>query len=259
LIRYRAPAPQAFANLLFAIAFAFVSLFFAGCNSGSGGNNSIPPPPVTPAFTTFDSPAGTIIHPTGINNDGVIVGVYIDANFASHGFVRSSSGTLTTYDAPNAGVGRLEGTTISAINNVGTIAGSYASPNGTIGFTLDLNGQLSVFQYVPNSNPSSPSSVAITSINDAGDIAGNFADKNNCIQGFGGPPSALRGFNAAGPSVAYCSMTIASAINANGDIVGSFQDQNTIVHGYLLNLKGDSMSLSMAGAILARSQLALKG
>jgi hypothetical protein len=245
LIRYRVPAPQALANLLCASAFAFIGLFFSSCNSGSSGSNSIPPPPVTPAFTTFDSPAGTTIHPMGINNDGVIVGSFDDAN-STHGFIRSSSGTLTTYDAANNGAGGLEDTTISGINNVGTIAGSYSSADGAGGFTLSLNGQFSSFQYIPNTMPSVPGSLVITSINDAGDIAGYFVNWNHCIQGFGGPPSALRGFNAAGPFVAYCSTTMASAINANGDIVGSFQDQNTIVHGYLLNLKG-GLSVTIDG------------
>ncbi len=56
---------------------------------------------------TFDAPGagtgtfqGTI--PEDINPAGVITGVYSDANFVVHGFLRARDGTFTTFEAPGA-------------------------------------------------------------------------------------------------------------------------------------------------------------
>jgi hypothetical protein len=35
----------------------------------------------------------------------VIAGDYADASFVFHGFVRAANGTITTFDAPDAGTG----------------------------------------------------------------------------------------------------------------------------------------------------------
>ncbi len=65
----------------------------------------------------------------GINNAGVIVGVYFDVNGASHGFVLSG-GVYTTVDVPGA-----TGTAINSINAKGEIVGSYDDAGGaTHGF-----------------------------------------------------------------------------------------------------------------------------
>ena len=69
-------------------------------------------------ISTFDAPGagtgpptgglstknqGTI--PTGINSSGVITGTYVDSNLAYHGFVRSATGTISTFDVPGVVIG----------------------------------------------------------------------------------------------------------------------------------------------------------
>ena len=60
--------------------------------------------------TTFDVQGagtgfnqGTLLF--GINPAGAVTGGYIDASGVAHGFVRAKDGTITTFDAPGAGIG----------------------------------------------------------------------------------------------------------------------------------------------------------
>jgi hypothetical protein len=62
---------------------------------------------------------------------GAIVGSYTDANVVPHGFLRSPAGTITSFDAPGAGLGSGldEGTVAYSINTAGVIAGQYQDPS----------------------------------------------------------------------------------------------------------------------------------
>src|SRR5205814_8657861 len=55
-----------------------------------------------PTFTTFDVPGSVYTLPSSINSAGAITGVYYDASFVRHGFVRGHHGTITTFDVPVA-------------------------------------------------------------------------------------------------------------------------------------------------------------
>src|SRR5580698_4527971 len=84
---------------------------------------------VTGTFTSFDVPgAGTGAHqgtfPFAITA-GVITGYYSDANSLNHGFLRNSSGTLTSFDVPDG----VNGTFALAINPAGVVAGYYNDAN----------------------------------------------------------------------------------------------------------------------------------
>ncbi|MGA8504679.1 MAG: hypothetical protein WB762_03610 [Candidatus Sulfotelmatobacter sp.] len=86
-------------------------------------------------FTTFDAPgAGTGTYegtgcfsdcPVSINDGGAIAGIYIDANFVYHGYLRSPKGKIATVDPV--------GTTFTfpdGINDLGSITGYYLDANG---------------------------------------------------------------------------------------------------------------------------------
>jgi len=86
-------------------------------------------------FTTFDAPgAGTGIYqgtgcasdcPVSLNDWGAITGVYIDANYVFHGYLRSPQGHIVTVDPVGSASTFPDG-----INDLGTIAGYYADANG---------------------------------------------------------------------------------------------------------------------------------
>ena len=79
--------------------------------NGSAGGGSL---------TVIDNPAAVATGASGINDSGAIVGVYVDASFNGHGFVRSPGGVFTTTDPPGAAYAEAVG-----INNGGTIVGLH--------------------------------------------------------------------------------------------------------------------------------------
>ena len=85
-------------------------------------------------FTTFDAPgAGTGSYqgtgcssdcPVSLNGWGAITGVYIDANYVYHGYLRSPEGKFSTVD-PSGSVGTVP----FSINDFGAITGDYLDAN----------------------------------------------------------------------------------------------------------------------------------
>jgi hypothetical protein len=85
-------------------------------------------------FTMFDAPgAGTGSQqgtgcpsdcPTSLNDEGQITGIYIDANFVAHGYLRSPEGKIVTVDP----VGTIF-TFPDGINDVGSTTGYYFDTN----------------------------------------------------------------------------------------------------------------------------------
>jgi hypothetical protein len=98
------------------------------------------------AITTFDVPgAGTAAFqgtlaftPSGaISAAGTILGNYIDASNVVHGFVRAPNDVITSFDAPGAGTGFLQGTFPTSFNPAGAIVGFYVDANNVShGFLL---------------------------------------------------------------------------------------------------------------------------
>jgi hypothetical protein len=86
-------------------------------------------------FITIDAPgAGTGVYqgtgcpsdcPVDLNDSGVLTGSYYDANYVQHGFARSPSGALVSFDPPGSA-----GTQPESINNAGTIVGYYQDSTG---------------------------------------------------------------------------------------------------------------------------------
>jgi hypothetical protein len=92
-------------------------------------------------ITTFVAPGAgpagsSMLSGTGaasINDWGDIAGFYVDASGVLHGFVRTSNGTITPFDAPGAGpagTSLFPGTIAASINDSGDITGTYADPSG---------------------------------------------------------------------------------------------------------------------------------
>jgi hypothetical protein len=85
-------------------------------------------------FTTYDAPgAGTDSFegtgcpsdcPTSLNDEGQIMGTYIDTNFVFHGYLRDQHGKIVTVDPVGSTF-----TFSSAINEPGAITGYYLDAN----------------------------------------------------------------------------------------------------------------------------------
>jgi hypothetical protein len=69
-----------------------------------------------------------------INDSGVVVGIYRDANLVRHGYLRQPDGTFISFDDPEAAQLPLSAT------DLGTIPRSINSNGAVVGFYADVNG-----------------------------------------------------------------------------------------------------------------------
>ncbi len=133
----------------------------------------------SPLFTTFEAPgAGTESHQGtvaySINTSGAIAGYYLDASSVKHGFVRSSNGTITTFEVPGEA-----GTIAQAINTSGTIAGSYSDASNVFhAFVRSSNGTITTFEIL------GAAGTVAQAINTSGTIAGSYSDSSNVYHSF---------------------------------------------------------------------------
>jgi hypothetical protein len=228
--------------------------------SGDGGDP-------TYALTSFDAPGGgagelegTVA--LGINASGAITGVYSNAFGVTHGFIRTGDGSITTFDAPDAGSTSpgVEGTIPVSINANGDVAGICIDANhGYHGFVRSAaDGTITEFDA-----PDAPTNVAnrgtaALGINDAGEIVGIYT-----TGGLGEPstdfgflraadgtitsltePDAGSGENAKGNKQG----TWAVGINASGEIVGDYIDSESVQHGFVLSTTGTYTSFDPPGS-----------
>lgn len=120
-------------------------------------------------FTTIGNPLGTLNIARGINNEGQIVGYYVDSSGVQHGFL-DSSGTYTTLSDPLAATlpSGQGGTVALGINNKGQIVGYYVDGNGADHGFLHSGGT-----YTTIDDPLG-SSTELFGINDSGEIVGAY-------------------------------------------------------------------------------------
>lgn len=223
-------------------------------------------------FTLIDYPDAASTQIWGINARGEMVGVYVDAARATHGF-HYSRGRFTSIDYPGAAL-----TLANNINAQGDIAGEYAltttgphrgfllsggrfttvdhpsaSSNGVVG--VAANGDMAGFfdnplrgyflsgnKFTPIDMPNASPTV-IGAISPQGDVVGSgrvngvsraFLYRNGEFVNTWDYPGANGFTNAIG-------------INAAGDIVGRYLDSANVSHGYLFS-KGQFTSFDCPGA-----------
>src|SRR5215469_14267866 len=90
-------------------------------------------------ITTFD-PQGSVGTASRSVNKGAVTGWYYDSNYTTHGFLRASDGTITTFDAATGATG----TSPNSIVN-GKIVGYYEDSNGGHGFFRAVDGTITTF------------------------------------------------------------------------------------------------------------------
>ena len=144
-------------------------------------------------ITTFDAePLPTTYGSTNpgtyvitINASGEVAGFYIDGVGAEHGFLRDASGTITTFEAPNAGTGSEQGTIVTGIDAAGDVIGAYTDTNNMIhGFVRNAStGTITVID-APGAGTATYQGTYPDAFDAAGDIFGSFTDANNVVHGF---------------------------------------------------------------------------
>lgn len=206
-------------------------------------------------FTTIDVPgAGTGESGNGrkegteagaVNASGEIAGTYVDSSGIRHGFVRSASGTYTTFDPPSSSAG-IDGIGDLGMDAAGDVEGAYTDSNGVRhGYIRTANGALSSFD-VPGATTSSKSGTLSGTvpigIDPGGNyIVGTYTDSSGLNHAFvytqplsaGGAITPFSAPNAATAPGVVISGTAAVGVNISGEVVGGYIDSNNVGHGFV--------------------------
>jgi hypothetical protein len=106
----------------------------------------------------------------GIDDGGQVAGDYSDPGFVSHAFLRSSSGEITKFQAPDARAKSFgDGTDVVAISSNGWVTGFYTGKGGTHHYSRSPDGQFEEFDL-----PGGQSNQT-TAVNDEGVIVGSYS------------------------------------------------------------------------------------
>jgi hypothetical protein len=205
---------------------------------------------------TFDAPnSGTLPYigtqAKGINSFGTVTGSVTDNNYGTHGFVRTSDGRFTNFDAP--GADPVVGCTCpSAVNDLGTVAGYYIDKNGVShGFLRSPDGKFTAFDVSEaGANGTFP-----IGLNLEGAVVGYALDSNDLFHAFlRTPDGKIYAFVAPGScdtgTSTGCYGSAAFNINAFGIIVGGFEDNsgNFVGHGLIRYPDGTLKTFEAPGA-----------
>jgi hypothetical protein len=195
----------------------------------------------------------------GINSQGAITGFYLDGNYVYHGFLRSSAGSVTTFEAPGSGAdsGSYQGTYSLAIDSEGTIAGFYRDANYVHhGFVRSPDGGFTNLE-APGAGMKAYQGTFAYGINTDGDVAGFYLDVNDVYHGFvRSPAGSFTTFEAPGAGSALYSDEgtlpgLFSDVNQPAEIAGFYLDGNDVYHGFLRNPDGDFSTFEAPGASMA--------
>jgi hypothetical protein len=181
-------------------------------------------------FRTADFPTGSPASPPvdqllGVNDAGVAVGFYTDANGNNHGYeyniLANRYSSVVDPGAPSASL------TAAAINDHGDVAGIYTNPaNGnTDGFLLS-HGRLTDLSV-----PGSSSTMAL-GVNNLDEVVGVFVPSSNAnaLEGFTWTPQ--HGFTTVNDPNGATATTI-NGVNDFGQLVGFYVDANGNTDGFL--------------------------
>src|SRR6266581_1118784 len=117
-----------------------------------------------PTFTAIDFPGATSTQAWGITLSGDIVGFYVSADKATHGFLKSR-GQFISIDFPGAAFTEVNG--MSPQGDIGgDIVGGYPSPGVSHGFLLS-DGQYTTVDAVPGATFTN-----VTAIDSRGEMVG---------------------------------------------------------------------------------------
>lgn len=242
------------------LASAAVWTFSVGAQSASTAR---------PPIVTFDASwAGTapgqgtfafVVSPAG-----TVMGQYIDANGAYHGFLRSSQGAFASFDAPGAGGSAGQGTLPYSMNTRGQITGTFVDANGSAhGFIRSSEGDIVTFDVANAGNGTcNPMIICASgtvggSIGPDGTVAGQYSDVNGVFHGFVRlTDGTIRSFDAPGAGTGPGQGTFATyddGINPQGAMAGGFTDANGGFHALVRNANGSIVTFDPPGSIFTNN------
>lgn len=199
-------------------------------------------------FKSFDVPVAgaTVTQPDDISDSGHIVGAYIDAGGAIHGFLMAGA-AFTTLDFPGAAV-----TLAWGINSADQIVGTYRiapnlPPHGFLAQPGNKAKGLPAFgtasgQFTSFDFPGAINTQA-TAVTPSGDIVGRYFSADGRQHGFLKSSGNFTSIDFPGANT----FTDVTWINPQGQIVGTYDSADGKLHAYLLS-GGTFTSIDYPGA-----------
>ena len=204
-------------------------------------------------ITTFDAPvtAGAspgifpFSYPFRFDAAGDLSGIYLDSNDVAYGFVRSSTGTITSFTAPDAAP--MPTSSKSAIarafrhSKIGAKFNSFAKRRRGLvrGFPSAMKQKHSLMEAVNISGnlPAQVDGTAGLAINSPGAITGVYTESDSGMHSFiRTSAGALTEFAAPNAGDGVYQGTVAFAINDSGTVAGTYLDTNSDLHGFVATL-----------------------
>jgi hypothetical protein len=201
--------------------------FWSSMNNASMMNDNHGFVDVAGHFRTADFPTGSPASPPvdqllGVNDAGVAVGFYTDANGNNHGYEYNIF-TNRYSTVSEAGTTSL---TAAAINDRGDVAGIYTNGGTTDGF-LKVRNQTFISLAVPGA-----SSTMALGVNNNDEVVGVFVPSSNASALEGFTWTTQHGFTTVNDPNGATATTI-NGVNDRGDLVGFYVDANGNTDGFL--------------------------
>lgn len=121
-------------------------------------------------YTTIDFPGTDFTVCTGINNHGLVTGIYRENNGGAHGFLWSRGNFVATFQVFDAG--GPKDTSPAGINDQGQVAGIFHGEGITGAFVRNPDGTLKIIDLAALLQPIGVSGGVLTGINNRGDLIG---------------------------------------------------------------------------------------
>ena len=201
------------------------------------------------AFSTFDAPTTgasrgifPFSYPFQFDTAGDLTGVYLDGNDVAHEFVRSSNGTISYFDAPDASPMPISMqkrlARITQHTKIGSRLQTFAHKR--FGNVKAFKGNVLKEASLGGNLPSGVSQIQGTlgfAISPAGTITGVYTDGEAGIHSFvRSSDGTITEFNAPDAGTGVYQGTLSFAVNASGTVAGSYLDSDSVVHGFVASL-----------------------
>ena len=190
-------------------------------------------------YERFDVPGALLTRPFGVNASGHIVGLYRDAQNASHGFLRSPDNSYVAIDYPGAIF-----TNATGINARGAIVGRWTDAGGiNHGYVRTHQG------HFVQIDPPAPcvlttQQTVIHGINDIGDLVGRCFDAAGKELGWlWRHDGSLRVFDDPEHESSDAWMP-----TNTGAVVGDYRDRTLFVHGFTWSEPDGFITLDFANS-----------
>lgn len=175
-----------------------------------------------------------------------------------HGYLRARDGSITTFDAPGAGTGYLQGTFGQNINPAGVIAGQSKDANGVWhSFVRATDGTITVFD-APGAGTGAGQGTLLTNVdglNPAGTVIGGYVSMGSFNDGTQVPHGLVRAadgtiteFDAPGAGTGPGQGTYPGGINPAGTGEGYYTDSSSVNHGFVRAPDGTITTFDVPGA-----------